>query len=908
MERNITLAAALLGGLLGPAAAGSAQQCAGGVRVEGVVVDPNGSTIANAQVLAGDGEHATTDDQGRFTLACIPSNATTFSVEAQGFAPASAAADTPVNGVAHLHIQLPIAQVETNVQVGNTGDSSDALDPDKGLGTHTLTGDQISQLADDPDDLARELQVLAAAAGGTPGSAKITVDGFQNSSALPPKNSIARIVTAPDMYSTEYQEAPYGGGRVEIYTKPGATSYHGAVFLTDSDGSFNATDPFSVTATPAGKRRYGFELTGPITKKSSDFSLALEKRDIDEFNVVNANGLDANAQPASIRQTVSAPQRLWIASARGDWQVTPNDIATLSFSANVNNLGNQGVGGLTLLDAGYNSHVAEYDLRLTNTQTFNANLLHETHIGYTWKDTAQDPLSSAPSVQVAGYFTGGGNTGQYLNNRERDLEIDDDLLLTKGRHSLKIGEQVFGNFIHEEDPDTFNGAYTFGGTATLTPIQQYQAALLNLPGGTPTTFQSTTGIALVPLTQWRLGLYVQDTVKLSARLTASGGLRYTLQSSPASYANFAPRVGLAWAVDKQSKTVVHLRAGLFDDPIDQTLGLEAERLNGTRQIEHLIYSPSYTAPLTPIAGSTSIATVRSLPKSFAQIPSFQTTAGVEHDFPHHWHPEINYIYIEVWNDDLSRNINAPLVTSSNDAVPNLAAALQAPRPFAANENMFQYQETAHLSGSVIFLGLDQHSYRRFGFFAGYVYQHLRGDSVRNAGFTQSAYTNAGETARPDWQRNHQFFGVANYNLPYKAELSAELDGNSGQPYNATTGTDNNGDGVFNDRPSFAAAGAGGAYPTTFGTLTPNAINGDVPRNIGTMPVLIHLDMNLSRAWKLGPQKADHPRTLTLNARSANILNHTNVTAVSSVVSSPSFSQSIAAEAARRLELGARFTF
>jgi hypothetical protein len=904
MVSNIKLAAVLLAGLAGPAAAG-AQQCAGGFRVEGVVVDPNGSTITGAQVLAGDGEQATTDAQGKFALACVPANAATFSVEASGFAATSMAAGKPVNGVARLRVLLPLARVDTDVQVGTTGDS---LDPDHGLGTHTLSGKQLDELADDPDDLTRQLQILAAANGGTPGAAKITVDGFQNSSALPPKSSIARIVTAPDMFSTEYQEAPYDGGRIEIYTKPGADTYHGALFFIDSDSSFNATDPFSTTPTPASKQRYGFELNGPISKKTSDFNLALEKRDINEFNVVNAQGLDANNQPVAISQTVAAPQRLWIASARADWQVNPNDIATLSFSANVNDLGNQGVGGLTLEDAGYGSHVSEYDLRFTDTHTFSANLLNEAHIGWSWKDTAQTPTSTAPSVQVSGYFTGGGNTSQYLNTRERDLEIDDDVLLTKGKHSFKIGEQAFGNFVHEEDPNTFNGAYTFGGTATVNALQQYQDALEGLTGGTPTTYQSTTGTALVPLAQWRLGLYLEDVVKLNKRVTASGGLRYTLQSSPGSYANFAPRVGIAWAVDKQSKTVVHLRAGLFDDPVDQGLGLEAERLNGVRQIEHLIYSPSYTAPLTPVPGAISVSTVRSLPSSYDQIPSFQGMAGLEHDFPHHWHPQANLIYIDAWNISRSRNINAPEVVSSNNTVPDLTAALTAPRPFAPNENIFQYEETGHLKGPILFFGLDQHAYKRFGFFAGYVYMHLTEDAVQNAGFVQSAYSNAGEASRPDWQRNHQFFAFGNYTLPYKTDLSAELDGNSGQAYNITTGTDNNGDGNFNDRPSYAVAGNTDVYPTRFGALTTDTVNGDVQRNLGTMPMKVHLDMNLSRAWKIGPQKADHPRTLTLNARSANIINHTNVTAVSTVVSSPTFSQSLAAEAARRLELGARFTF
>ncbi len=74
------------------------------------------------------------------------------------------------------------------------------------------------------------------------------------------------------------------------------------------------------------------------------------------------------------------------------------------------------------------------------------------------------------------------------------------------------------------------------------------------------------------------------------------------------------------------------------------------------------------------------------------------------------------------------------------------------------------------------------------------------------------------------------------------------------------------------------------------------------------PGPIHLDMNLSRAFKLNPKNTDHPRTLTFNARSANLLNHTNVTAVGTVVSSPNVTEPISAEAARRIELGARFSF
>jgi hypothetical protein len=889
-------------------------------RLEGRVLDPSGEAISGALVRSSNGQSTLTDADGRYVLACLPSGPAHLTIHAQGFANSNATAPfNPHPGPnARFDIHLAIARVDTDVEVG---DDATSMDPDHGIGTHTLTGKDIQELADDPDDFKRELQVLAAANGGAPGAATITVDGFQNGSALPPKSSIARIVTAPDMFSTEYQEAPYSGGRIEIYTKPGAKHYHGALFYTDSNGSFNANDPYSVTATPAGKRRYGFELTGPIRKKGSDFNLALEKRDIDEFNVVNAVTLDANQQPQALHQTVAAPQRLWIASARSDWQPTPTDIVTLSFSANVNNSDNQGVGGLTLLANGYDSHVSEYDLRLTNTQTINLNLLHETRIGYTWKDTAQSPLSSTPGLSVAGFFNGGGNTSGNLNTRERDLELDDDVLYTRGRHSFKIGTQSLGLFVHEDDPVAFNGGYSFGGntapvldinnqpttqTTQITGLEQYRRALLSLPGGTPTTYTQGSGTALVPLTQWQMSLYLQDTVKLTPRFSVSGGLRYTLQSSPSSYANFAPRLSVAWAVDKQSKTVIHFRAGLFQNPVNQGIALEAERLNGTRQNQLLVYSPSYTAPLTPIPGSVSIGTRRVLPASFAQNPSLQTMAAIEHDFPHHWHPIANIIYVNGWAGARSRNINAPLVASSNNTPPNLLTALAAPRPIAPNLNIFAFEETSHISGPIVFLGLDQHSFKRFGFFAGYLYFDLKTDAAANAGFVQDAYSNQGERARPDWQATHRAFAFGNYNLPWKGDLSVELDAQSGLPYNVTTGTDNNGDGNFNDRPSYATIAGTDVFTTRFGMLTPDTVNGNAPRNLGTMPSLLHLDVNLSRKFTLGGKDSD--RSITFNARSANLVNHTNVTAVSTVVSSPTFSQSLAAESARRIELGARFAF
>ena len=234
------------------------QPCVSGIRIEGVVTDPTGALVPGARVLAGN-ESATADVAGHYVLSCVLTNSTTVTVQAEGFATATAHVRNSTRGAARLNVQLALAQVQTDVQVGS---DSTATDPDHGAGTRNLNAEEVQLLPDDPDDLIQQLQLLASSGGFNPDATTFVVDGFQNTSAMPPKSSIASIRINPDPYSPVYEGPTFQGGRVEIFTKPGADKFHGALFFTDSDGSFNATDPFSLTATPAGKRRYGFQLIG----------------------------------------------------------------------------------------------------------------------------------------------------------------------------------------------------------------------------------------------------------------------------------------------------------------------------------------------------------------------------------------------------------------------------------------------------------------------------------------------------------------------------------------------------------------------------------------------------------------------------------------------------------------------
>jgi hypothetical protein len=883
---RFVMAAAVMSAAMGA----QGQQCSPHTgRIAGEVRDTTGALVVGAAVALDAAEFARTDKQGRFASECVAYGPHMLSIEAAGFE----AETEEIEAGAAMHPLVAKLKPSAVLTVVEARDA-DGVDSEDVAGSKTLKADDLKQMADDPDEFARQLQVLAAAAGGAPGQAIVAVDGFQSSGSIPPKSAIAFIRVNPDLFSSEYERPPYQGGRVEIFTKPGQSKLHGALFTTQSAAFLNAKDPFALSRAAIGKQRYGFELSGPIRRNKADFALALEHRQIDQFAVINAVSLDSAGNHVSLVANVPTPQALWEGSARFGWMPNTRNNMTATYTANVNSLSNVGVGGVVLQQAGYDSRQQEHALRFTDLQTLSGRLVHESRVGYTWRMRDDAPQSSVPSLVVAGAFTSGGAATQLLRSHQGDLEIDDDILYTRGNHSMKAGMQLLNTAFHNSSPNNFNGQYVFGGGATISGLEQYRRALLGLPGGTPTLYTVTAGTAAISLDQLRVVLYAQNQWKLRRRLSLSYGLRYAVQSSPTTLRNAGPRLGLAWSPDKAQRWVLHARTGLFFTPVDTATVLEANRLNGVQQHQVQIYNPVYGQPLT--TGAATITTVRAPLPVLTQTPSLQSHLGVERDFPGHWHVQANVYLVRGWDVVRSRSINSP-----QNGQPD------GPRPLVSSTNIYQYQQSGTIHGNVMFFGVDQHSLRHVQIFAGYIRMDLRTNADTANMFPQSSGTDDGETARPSWLATHHVIAFTNVSLPKGLSLSSQFDAASGNPYNVTTGFDGNGDGVLNDRPRYATGAEGTLYNTSFGPLTAIGTGHFIRRDAGTLPWNIHLDANLSRSFAL-PQRDGASTSLVVNVRSTNLLNHTNATAVGSVLGSPLFGKSYAADPGRRVELGLRYNF
>lgn len=887
-----------------------AQTPCGGSALQGVVQDGSGALIPGASlVLDGDAAHLfRSGADGRFQLPCVAAGRHRLTVSAANFATAELPVRLPHGA---LPVTLAVASVEATVEVN--GDGPDAVSALGGTGAQTLAGRQLQRLADDPDDLLRELQQMAAAAGGSPGGTTVSVDGFQDSTALPPKSSIAYIKVNPDLFSAEYRNPPYGGGRVEIYTKPGQKAFHGALFTTNGSPFMNARDPFSVSRAALGKQRYGFELAGPVRRTGSDFALTLEHRAIDDFAVVNAVTLDAGGHPVSLVSNVATPQRLWLPTARLDWQLGAKNTFIASYSGSLNTLGNVGAGGTTLPEAAYNSKLNDNTLRVAEVTTVSAKLLHEARASLRFTDENDMPQSLAPQVQVAGAFTGGGATLGAQRIHELRLEVDDDAILSTAHHTLKFGTQFFINRERRRLPTNFNGTYVFGGgtapvldangqpvvgpTTTISGLEQLRRAQLGLAGGAPTAFLNVSGTPEVDFTQTTDALFVQDDWNAGHGLHVAAGMRYYLQNMPVMLNGATPRLGLLYAPGKDPKWTVNAHAGLFTGTIGPSEEAEILREDGTARVTSTVYNPVYGQPFG--AGATAIRSLRTIAPGFSNLSYSSFSVGGSRELPGHWNLSASYNYGRLWNLKRSNNVNAPLTDQPTG-----------PRPGAADLNVLQVQNSGQGRVDIEFVELEQHSYKRLQLSVGGVHVLRIDDTGNDVFFTpQNAHSDAGEFARTTQQPVWQLFGNASLSLPRKVQLSLDFYAAEGAGYNITTGFDNNGDGDFNDRPQFAQEGTPGAVRTPYGLLVSQGGTGVLGRNLGRMPWVVHLDANLQRSWKLTRNsKAEHQQTVTANLRSSNLPNHTNVTAIGGVLGSPLFNVPYAADNGRRVEVGLRYSF
>jgi len=444
-------------------------------------------------------------------------------------------------------------------------------------------------------------------------------------------------------------------------------------------------------------------------------------------------------------------------------------------------------------------------------------------------------------------------------------QVRDNFSKVVGKHTLKVG----GEWVHSRNTQIFrgffNGLYFFDNAVGFMhyvtdgpTVQECSNGTYVVPPATCAGGSSFDGGPLFLFLQHGpaiqgatfdqsgfssianedISFFVQDTWKVTRKLTVNYGLRWEAQhfpdpvipptqtaygvnlSDPAFPSDgrihnqnkmFQPRIGFAWDIRGNGKSALRANWGIFNARQNMLTQVGAITTNGVQQQSFAAGSAFGAPPVfgqnagpidnPPPAGTPPPpgASVQLFSKDYANPRSYTTNVGYEQEL---WSSWAGYIDL-TWSKGvhLTRFINPNVCCSSADLVPtadvNLGSgpSYTGPLPFS---NLGTVTDTASSAKSLYrgaTIGVRKRFANRFQLDANYVWsEDLDDDSNERDPFSfryYDLYDLAREYSYSDRDEKHKFNLIARTELPGKFTVDVRMQAHSAQPYSGNpnaTGT------------------------------------------------------------------------------------------------------------------------
>jgi hypothetical protein len=887
MIRHFFSTCALTVLLLGISASLAAAQRPQGASLRVVVKDPSGAVIPGAMVqvkgaeernAAIDAGELVSDGGGVATVTDLVPGRYVVQVSFPGFE-TLVLRDVRVRaGENRKDAVLAIQKLDEAVSVGRDP-ATVASDPKNDRFNTVLSKDQIDALPDDPDEMERVLKEMAG-----PG-ATIRVDGFRGGK-LPPKSQIRSIRFSRDMYAAENHAA--GMVFVDIVTQPGLGPLRGSMDFLFRDDSLNARNAYVGEKGPEQTQQYTFNLSGTLRKEKMSFSLSAAGTSLYDSANVNAQLPDGSRAAAPVRR----PGDRINFNGRLDTALSRAHTLRANLQSNGNTTDNLGVGGFDLPSRGYSRTTSDTFLRLSESGPWSRNLFAETRLQIRRQDSSAVASLEGATDRVLDTFTAGG--AQVAGGRETsEVELATNIDWAKGRHSIRFGGLLEGGWYESDNRTNYIGTFTF------TSLEDYEA-------GRPANFTQRVGNPFVEYTHWQGGFFIQDDWRVRSNLTISGGLRQEIQTHLGDYANLAPRFGFTWSPFKSGKTTVRGGGGVFYDWLDSETYEQVLRVDGTRQQDVVITNPGYPNPFSGGVGQEILPTSGYVLGQDLVLPyRLAANVGLSHQFSPKLAFNLGYSRTAGENRFRGRNINAPI-----DGV----------RPNPDYGNVTQVESTAEMRGETFFAGMNfQIPARRVMLFATYGWMKQETDADGAFSLPSDNYDLSAEWGPALGVPRHSLTGMFSTPLWKTLRLALSFGVRSGTPYNITTGRDDNGDTVFNDRPAGLGRNTGLtegswdvggrlSYAFGFGQRAAEAGGG---AHGGGQPVVIVQRVGGGAGdipGAFGGGADDKRIRFELFVSASNLFNAVNRIGYSGVMTSSFFGQPTGAMPGRKIDVGLRMGF
>lgn len=290
------------------------------------VKDPTGTAVASASVTVRDDAKgierpAAGNGQGEYSALALPPGSYTVSVDAKGFAKATAqGVIITVGGAADLPVTLSVASETEKVEVSAVADliettrtsTTDTVDqrridnlPINGRNyiNFTLTDSQV--VRDNAPNTGAAPTSGLNMSGQRGRSNLVNVDGADatDNSINGVRSTVSQEAVQEFQIITNSYAAEYGrasGGVVNIVTRSGANDFHGDVFGYLRNRNFQAVNPFAVCLTPPcdnpayTRVQAGAAFGGALQKDKTFYYFAYEitRRHETGFSSIGANNFD----------------------------------------------------------------------------------------------------------------------------------------------------------------------------------------------------------------------------------------------------------------------------------------------------------------------------------------------------------------------------------------------------------------------------------------------------------------------------------------------------------------------------------------------------------------------------------------------------------------------------------------
>ncbi len=291
-----------------------------------------------------------------------------------------------------------------------------------------------------------------------------------------------------------------------------------------------------------------------------------------------------------------------------------------------------------------------------HTWTIGSNKVNEFRFQYARRSVnysySTAPGGSDVAVNMPGVAFFGREPFSYVQRVEQRWELLDNFSITKGTHNIKFGVDYNLIPLTADFTVNFGGIYDFGavslaGTPGLNPVQAYGA-------GVPQYMVQGVGNPHLAFHNNTLGVFAQDSWRVKPRLTVNYGLRYDVEflpdyppstalaattyktfgltkGVPPSNLNFQPRIGVAYDIFGDGKTVGRASYGIFFDHPMMALVFDSVVADGTQAPQLLLFGAS-PVPCdasaggivsTLNAGNAFTGTLNCLPAAFTYLSNQQ---------------------------------------------------------------------------------------------------------------------------------------------------------------------------------------------------------------------------------------------------------------------------------------------